>query len=505
MRRHHDIAIRLLLLIWTAAFASGPAQAAEQPSPAGTPTLSLSACQLQQTRQLQAVSGECGYLVVPEDHSHAGGRTLRLFVARIAAVNRQRAPDPVFVLAGGPGMGASDFYTSTAAAFARIRRDRDIILVDQRGTGKSQALHCEIDDESLNAGSAATLQTEVARCQAQLSSHADLRQYTTSVAVRDLDAVRSALGYQQINLYGISYGTRVAQHYARRYPQQTRALILDGVVSPQMILGPALALDAQAALNRLFARCGQDVNCQQRFGDVQQSLQSLRARLQRQPVTVSVADPLSGKPDDLQVTEQALAVLLRLASYSSITAALLPLTVHLAARDNQFLPLANQLLLTTRSVSDVMAYGMHNSVVCAEDVPRFGAHLDTAALAVTYLGSSQVEALQTLCAHWPRGQVDERFYQPLQGDWPVLLLSGSADPVTPAQYARQAAAQLRHAVQIVLPDQGHGQLGAPCMDRVMADFLQRAAQPEQTAQLDRSCLDKVKPAAFFLSLTGAAP
>jgi pimeloyl-ACP methyl ester carboxylesterase len=341
--------------------------------------------------------------------------------------------------------------------------------------------------------------------QTQLSAQADLRQYTTSIAVRDLDAVRSALGYQQINLYGISYGTRVAQHYARRYPQQTRALILDGVVSPQMILGPALAIDAQAALNQLFARCRQDADCQQRFGDVQQSLQSLRVRLQRQPVTVSVADPLTGRPDDLQITEQALAVLLRLASYSSSTAALLPLTVHLAARDNQFLPLANQLLLTTQSVSDVMAYGMHNSVVCAEDVPRFGAHLDKAALAATYLGSSQVEALQTLCAHWPRGQVDDRFYLPLNGDWPVLLLSGSADPVTPAQYARQAAVQLRHAVQIVLPDQGHGQLGAPCMDRVMADFLQRAAQPEQAAQLDRSCLDKVKPAAFFLSLTGAAP
>ena len=505
MRRHHDIAIRLLLLIWTAVLASGPAQAADQPPVAGSPTLSLSACQLQQARQLLSVGGECGYLVVPEDHSQAGGRTVRLFVARIAAVNRQRAPDPVFVLAGGPGMGASDFYTSTAAAFARIGRDRDIILVDQRGTGKSQALHCEIDDESLSAGRAAALQTEVDRCQTQLSAQADLRQYTTSVAVRDLDAVRRALGYQQINLYGISYGTRVAQHYAKRYPQQTRALILDGVVSPQMILGPALALDAQAALNRLFARCQQESTCQQRFGDLQQSVQLLRSRLQHQPVTVSVADPLSGKPVDLQVSEPALAQLLRLASYSSSTAALLPLTVHLAAHDNQFAPLASQLLLTTRSVTDVMAYGMHNSVVCAEDVPRFGTHVDKAALAATYLGSSQVEALQTLCAHWPRGRVDDDFNQPLIGDWPVLLLSGSADPITPPQYAREAALQLRQAVQIVLPDQGHGQLGAPCMDRVMADFLQRATRAEQVAQLDRSCLDKVKPAPFFLSLTGAAP
>ena len=479
------------------AFTPHPAHAADQPPPAGAPTLSFSACQLQQARQLQAVSGECGYLLVPEDRSHTGGRSVRLFVARIPAVNRQRAPDPVFVLAGGPGMGASDFYTSAATAFARIGRDRDIILVDQRGTGKSQALQCEIDEQSLP--------TEVDRCQTQLSAQADLRQYTTSVAVRDLDAVRSALGYRQINLYGISYGTRVAQHYARRYPQQTRALILDGVVSPQMILGPALALDAQAALNRVFARCQQEPACQQRFGDVQQSLQLLRSRLQHQPVTVSVADPLSGKPEDLQVSEQALALLLRLASYSSSTAALLPLTVHLAAQDQQFAPLAGQLLLTTRSVSDVMAYGMHNSVVCAEDVPRFGTHVDKAALAATYLGSSQVEALQTLCARWPRGLVDEGFNQPLKGDWPVLLLSGSADPVTPPQYAREAAVQLRQAVQIVLPDQGHGQLGAPCMDRVMADFLQRATQPEQLAQLDRSCLDKVKPAPFFLSLTGAAP
>ncbi len=157
-----------------------------------------------------------------------------------------------------------DLYTSSATPFDRVRRDRDIVLVDQRGTGRSHRLDCHYADQDLltdldenQAG------PDNIKCRDDLSKSSDLRFYTTSIAVRDLDAVRVALGYERINLYGGSYGTRVAQHYARRYPRATRTLILDGVVNPEVVLGPAIAIDAERALERILARCKADAPLRQ--------------------------------------------------------------------------------------------------------------------------------------------------------------------------------------------------------------------------------------------------
>ena len=172
------------------------------------------------------------------------------------AISLNKKPDPLFLIAGGPGTSAVDLYTSSAGPFDRVRRDRDIILVDQRGTGRSHRLDCDYGDQNIferideiEVGAANI------KCRDELSKNADLRMYTTSVAVRDLEHVRQALGYERINLYGNSYGTRVAQHYARRYPKSTRTVILDGVVNPEVVLGPAIAIDAERALERILKRC----------------------------------------------------------------------------------------------------------------------------------------------------------------------------------------------------------------------------------------------------------
>jgi pimeloyl-ACP methyl ester carboxylesterase len=194
-----------------------------------------------------------------------------------------------------------------------------------------------------------------------------------------------------------------------------------------------------------------------------------------------------------------------LGSYTADQAALLPLTLHLANRKNQFAPLAAQFLLQASGYDAVLAYGMHNSVVCAEDVPFFSsAQVPHELLARTFLGSAQIDALQALCADWPRGPVDADFHARLDSDVPALLLSGTADPVTPASFGDEAALGFHYALHLKLPDQGHGQLVQPCMDGIMAAFLD-AAHAGARPSPDTTCLSHVKPAPFFLSMNGPGP
>lgn len=489
-----------LLALLGSAWAGTPAATA-----AATPRLQLAPCRLEHPLGVVSLEAECGRLLVPEDHARPDSRALLLHVARIPALSRQPRPEPLFVLAGGPGLGATTFYTGVAAAFARIHRDRDIILVDQRGTGRSHALQCPFDEQQLWDADVAATAAVMRQCRERLSADQDLAQYTTSVAVKDLDAARRALGVPRIALYGSSYGTRVAQHYARRYPAHTAALILDGVVPPTEVLGPRTPLVAEAALERIFARCREDQACRARFGDPAADYRQLREQLAAAPVEVALADPRSGEPRQIRFDAAAFAGALRLASYTDQQAALLPLTLHLARAQRQYAPLAAQFLLAAAGYDAVLAYGMHNSVVCAEDVPFFAREpVDRAALARTFLGTAQLDALEALCEGWPRGPVDGDLHAPLVSDVPTLLLSGGADPVTPAAYGEQAARTLRAAQHIVIADQGHGQLLQPCVDRLMAQFLDQARQGTKP-QLDAGCTRRVRPAPFFLSLNGPAP
>ncbi len=383
---------------------------------AATPptALKLTPCRLTHPSQLVSVQAQCGHFAVPENPELPAGRQIELFVARIPAINARSRPDPMFLLAGGPGLAASTFYTGVAPIFERIRRDRDIVLVDQRGTGGSNALNCPEDSDPDAPNSPAVVSQAARACLAMLATHATVADYTTSIAVRDLDAVRAALGYQSINLYGGSYGTRVAQHYLRRYPQHVRAVILDGVVPPQMTLGASLALDAQSALQRLFARCTGDAACRTRFGDPDRTFDALLMRLKTKAVPVELPDPFTGLHRKLSFDAGDLGTVVRLSSYSTEQSALLPLVLDEAQTHTNFIPLASLLLQVTHSLDNLIAVGMHNSVVCSEDVPAYGIRPeDRAQLAQTYMGTGPLEAFESVCAVWPRGPVDTDFHQPL--------------------------------------------------------------------------------------------
>ncbi|MGH8289210.1 MAG: alpha/beta hydrolase [Steroidobacteraceae bacterium] len=463
--------------------------------------LALSPCELHEANDLTLIEAQCGRLSVPENPAAPHGRRIALRVAVVPAISTRKRPDPLFVLAGGPGMAATAFYASVAPVFERIRRDRDIVLVDQRGTGGSNPLDCESSDEDLYQSTTAEIVAETERCLKMLGTHADVRFYTTSLAVQDLDRVRAALGYARIDLYGSSYGTIVAQQYVRRFPGRVRSVILDGVVPPQRALGAMSALDAQVALSSIFIRCEQQPACHAHFGDPAATYEQLRDSLGDHPVWVDLTDPTSGEPYRLQFTDYHLSMVLRLASYTPELAALLPLDLHEAAAGN-FAPLAGQFLLIDRVYGDAIAEGMNDTVVCSEDVPFY--HVSAkqrAELARTFLGTSQLDGLEAICRIWPRGPVDTDFHEPLHSNVPALLLSGSDDPITPPRYAAQASPGFTRRLSLVIRGFGHGQLTDPCVAQLMAQVVRRGS----VSGLDIACTRHLVPMPFFLTRNGPAP
>jgi len=464
--------------------------------------LPLEPCRLEHPQGLGSVAARCGRLEVPENPAEPGGRKIELAVAVIPAISTRARPDPLFLLAGGPGQGAREAFVGTLSQFAGVRRTRDLVLVDQRGTGDSARLACDFPDEAwvepdFSPAAYAGLAQD---CLAQLSG--DPRFYTTSVAVRDLDAVRAALGYERINLYGGSYGTRVAQHYVRRYPERTRSVVLDAVVPPDLALGPAMAIDADVALRASFARCAADERCAARFGDLEAAFAALRTRLAAGPVRTAFADPVSGEAREIGFSTAHLALAVRMLSYSGLTASLLPLFIHEAQANGNFAPLAAQAEMLGSQLGEMIAHGMHNTVVCTEDIPFVEqARVDRDALRAAYLGEAMLDGLEAMCRVWPRGVLDADLREPLASTVPALLLSGSIDPVTPPAYAAAAAAGFRDHLHVVFEGQGHIQLGLRCAQTLLRRFLDAGS----AQGLDAACVEEVRPTPFFLSFNGGAP
>jgi pimeloyl-ACP methyl ester carboxylesterase len=460
----------------------------------------LQECRLEHPLRIAAVAARCGILKVLEDPAQPGGATIDLAVAVVPALNRRAAAAPLFLLAGGPGQAATDLYASQAGAFARVNRNHDIVLVDQRGTGRSAPLKCAYPDDWQSApDEMLRLRQATLACLGKFGER--VRFYTTSLAVADLDKVRAALGYVRIDLYGSSYGTRVAELYMRRYPRRAHAVVLDGVTYPEQAIGPDTPSDGERALARIVTRCERAPDCAAAYPALRQELDGLRHRFGPQKEVLTVSDPSSGGPLQLEFSRGMLNAALRFLSYNATEASLLPTLLHEGATGN-LMPLATQTVMMTRQIGDQLASGMQNSVICSEDEPLFAAsNIDRQRIAQTYQGSDQLDALAEICSLWPRGPVDPDLHSPLESDIPTLLLSGDTDPVTPPDDADRAARKLTHHRNLVLPGEGHGQLATGCVPKLIAEFLDGAV-PET---LDATCLDSHRPPPFFVSSTGPAP
>ncbi|MBX2884879.1 MAG: alpha/beta hydrolase [Granulosicoccus sp.] len=467
-----------------------------------TDNIVFSACEIESPTTHVAVAAECANTVLPLDPADPDGDVIELSLARLSAYSNQTSADALAFIAGGPGQSAIESYPGVQTAFDKIREHRDIYLIDQRGTGKSSPLLCP---EAVSSGAvlefdAAAVKASASECRESLSLDPEF--FTTSIAVQDLDSIRQRLGIDQWNLYGVSYGTRVALHYLRRFPDQVRTLILDAVVPPDVALGATLALDAERAFDLMLKRCKADTACDARFPALGEKTRELIASLRESPVSVTFENFQTGRLDSIEFTANHLTLTMRMMTYVSYGTSLLPTMLHDAYANQNFAPLARQARQQSRSLESTIATGMHHAVVCTEDQPWINfSEQEINTLAATYLGRDPINALMAMCHSWSPGVIDADFKEPVQSDKPVLLLSGEADPITPPAFAEQVAAHLPNSLHIVNPGQGHAQAWLGCTPSIMARFVTTA----NVDDVDFGCLERQQPPPFFIDANGPTP
>jgi len=454
------------------------------------PGLALEAC------RLPGVDGaaSCGTFDVWEDRSAKKGQRIGINVAVVPARIRAHEPDPIFVFAGGPGQGAVALASDVMPLFSRLNDLRDIVFIDQRGTGGSHPLDCEEDPDSplQSAFEDALPEDLVRKCLAQLD--ADPRQYVTSIAVEDIDDVRAALGYAKVNLWGGSYGTRVELEYLRRHGEHVRSMVLDGVAPATMKLPLSFVADGDAALGKLVSDCAADALCRLTYPDLRGTIESLRSRLARRPVRAAIQDPRTGEKETIDVTENVFLSGLFRPLYVAELASLLPFGIASAARGD-FNPLLAQNLEFADDVSENLSLGMHLAVVCSEDIPLV-TPADLAAADRSFFGRALVDDFVRACRDWPRGQVPADYYTPVTSSVPALVLSGGIDPATPPRHAEQVVATLPNARHFIAPHLGHGVSLHGCAPHLVEEFIRKGS----AATLDGSCLGKIPRPLYMLPL-----
>jgi len=448
------------------------------------------------TNEEGPVDALCGTVEVFEDRQAQAGRKIALKLVVLPALSNKPSPDPLFILAGGPGMGAAENAALFRRVFERFQTSRDIVLVDQRGTGESNPLDCdspEPDFEELVNFDADPPLDDVRAC---LEGYdADPRHYTTSVAMDDLDEVRAFLGYEVINLYGGSYGTRAGLVYLRRHPERVRAVVLDGVAPPDMKLPLSAPLDGQRALDLLIADCEADAACNERFPDLGGKVRGLLARLEKQPARVRLQHPRTGEWADVEIGRPLMANALFGAFYSPLTTSLLPLLIERAEQNDFQAVIA--MGFANEDVADLLSPGMFLSVICNEDVPRVTGQDRDRMASESFLGDLFRYRLRP-CGFWPRTEIAEEYYEPVKSDAPVLILSGQLDPVTPPRWGDHIAEHLPNARHLVVPGVGHGVMGQGCVTRLVNQFID-----EGTAEnLDANCIEQLRRPPFFITPAG---
>ncbi|MDQ3228991.1 MAG: alpha/beta hydrolase [Pseudomonadota bacterium] len=477
---------------------SSPAAEVTPPAaPTKLGSLSFKACSLDSPFASDAIEAHCTMLSVPENPAAPNGRKIALNIAWLPATNDAEVePDPIFFLAGGPGQAAVATYPQLDAAFKEARKHRHVILVDQRGTGESNPLNCKSGDDAVEPTPELAAQ-QATTCSNALGKRADLRYYTTTDAVRDLDSVRKSIGAAHINLVGVSYGTRVAQQYAMRHPSTTRSIVLDSVAPNALYLGGIFARNLDDALVLQFGRCTRDAACKTKLGDPRTQLDSLIAKLEADPPLVSYRDATTGAVREERLEPAHVIGLVRMYAYMPMAAALLPIMIDDANRGH-YEGLMSLSKMLTSELEEAMAMGMQLSVLCTEDGSQMRADPNGVG---TLLGNNLVDFLAAQCNVWPKGNAPADFHAPLATKVPALLMSGEYDPVTPPRYGDDVVKHLPNGRHLVLRGQGHNVIGAGCMPKLLAQFLDNV----DAKALDAKCLDTLAYVPPFTSFNGWEP
>lgn len=435
----------------------------------------------------------CGTISVFEDRSIKTGRKIDLNIMLLPATASARQPDPIFFLAGGPGQSAVESGPYLFARLHKLRKDRDVVLVDQRGTGESNSLACELDEsamEILGLSIEETIELQIANLKQCLTTYdADPRLYTTAIAMDDLDEVRLALGYDKINLIGISYGTRAALVYLRRHEESVRSLILDAVVPLTMPIPKNVAVDAQSAFDKLLTDCESQPACSATYPDLALHFRELSTRV---PAMVTVNHPRSGQAITTRIDPLLINRLVRAVMYDRTLSRLLPLAIEEAYKGDY--SSLSTLAYTLTGEDSQISTGMMVSVLCSEDMKLVNSPSNT-----KDFDNALYESLAPICEFWPAGSIPEAFFDAVVSDVPVLLTSGILDPITPPKYGWEAAATLSNSEHIVVSGVGHGSILAGCMPEIVAGFI---ASPDPKS-ISAGCTSNLSRPAFFTSYAGA--
>jgi pimeloyl-ACP methyl ester carboxylesterase len=435
----------------------------------------------------------CGFLNVPEDRSTPDGRKLQLRVVIWPAGDPTPAADPIFFLAGGPGGAATTSYGYTLTTYPELHKTRDFVFFDQRGTGEygSVLLFDSVpdvagpDEASIEAAITSFAQQAVQKVQTK----ADTTKYTSWIADEDLDAVRAALGYDQINLFGGSYGATMAQVYLAVHPEHVRTVTLTGVSLLDVPLFEHTAVGAQEALDNVLARCAADAKCHAAYPNLRDEFDTARALVASNPITTSVLDSQTGKPVVVDSNVFASAVLDFTTSID--LAAGLPRAIHKAASGD--VTAIAQMTVDSASTTQnlVMAWSIRCSEAWAHWDPiaveqKGGASYFTAASAVSARRSAAA------CSAFPKAAVPAIDGQAVHSDKPVLLLVGGSDPADPPENSAAAPTVFPNSVTAVFPAGGHCVETYGCAPALMTQFIQAGSG----AKLDVSCFATTPLPAF---------
>jgi len=439
-------------------------------------------------------NAQCGSFDVLENPQDPQGKKIGLNILRIPAVNPVPEKDPLFIVAGGPGQSAVVVAESIHRVFGEIRKNRDIVFVDQRGTGKSNPLDCDIEADSikqLSEQEQKVLAHEATKkCVEKHKDHAAY--YTTNYAVTDLDDVRKALGYEKINLWGGSYGSRVVLEYMRRYPTHFRAGVLDGAAPVAIALPWSMEVDGLAGLDSIGRQCADSPACSTQYGNIVEKARAVSDKLLLKPQEIKISHPRTQEKVTVNLTAQDFSGMVRLALYNRDVSSLLPQVISEADAGEYQLFASLSYLAKSKSDMAGISYGMHYTVACNEDYPLYKDK--NAQDSNVFLNSQMVQHYSEVCAQWPLAQLPADYWDDVKSDLPVLILSGAMDPVTPPHWGDYVAKNLTNATHVVAPGGHHIITGEGCIAQLIAAFITKG----DGKSLDTKCAGNIQPLAIHI-------
>jgi pimeloyl-ACP methyl ester carboxylesterase len=475
----------LFLILPLSASAAAPAPAAKPATPS-----KLAPCKLEGEGEAK-VDARCGFFETWENRVTHKGRKIRLRVVVLPALAAHPKPDPVFYFGGGPGEAITD--GAGWAAGEELRQERDLVFIDQRGTGAPDRLGCKLggDDSNLQTYLGDMFPVDAVRnCREELEKKYDLKLYTTDIAMDDIDDARAWLGYKKINLSGGSYGTRAAQTYLRRHPSSVRTVVLNGAVPMDETLPISHAAGGQRSLDILLGWCDADAACHKAFPDVRAELATVLDRLTQGPAQVTIENPVTHKPETVKISKEMIADGIRWALYSPGTGAALPRLIH-AAAGGDLTPLAQAAVRSRVGIIDALAMGMFFSVTCAEDIPFIDPAQIPVRTAGSFLGDYRVRQQIAACGVWPRAKVPYALQEAVSSNLPVLIINGERDPVTPPDFGKRAAVALTNSLHVIVPFGAHGG-SSDCIENLQRELIKKGS----IQGLDTSCVAKITMTPF---------